>query len=246
MRNLLLASLASLTVTAALQNDADACGPYGGVYAPRVFQLTTHSINNRDNHSWTTRSFALLAQAPEGSPAWRQIAPFTYDYTQIADAPDLDDAMELTLVGPSGTKVVSSRSRVFLKPALGWDHTPTSALELTVKRGEFSIALAGRHTDTKWIAIEGERSGTEADVAWIKQVIAADFDSKYVYVSKVKGTGLETLSAMGADGKYQTFVRRGEQFVDQFAGSARGAITFKGKQFIVQADAGAMRARRVY
>lgn len=254
MRTPLLASLASIasiasiatiaSLTAGLHGSADACGPYGGVYVPRVFQLTTHSIKNRDDQTWSIRSFALLAQAPQGSPAWRQIAPYTYDYTMIADAPDLETPTELTLVGPSGTRVVSTRSRVFLKPALGWDHTPTAALEVTAKRGEFSIALAGRHTDTKWMAMEGERNGTAADIAWVRLMTSSSFDGKHVYVSKVTGTDVEIVSVLH-DGKLLNLLRRDRQSLGQFTGRVHGAITYEGRQFVVQSDGGATRALRI-
>jgi hypothetical protein len=239
---LLLASLAGLTVTA-LQNHADACGPYGGIRPPAVYPLTTHHIH--DGGTWSARSFALLNQAPEVTPAWRQLAPGTYDYTMIAEAKDLDAPAELTLVGPAGTRVVSTRSRVFLEPELGWRHTATSALELNVAKGEYVIALSGRHTDTRWHGLEGERDATAVDRAWVEQQTLAAKPS-YVYVSKVKGTNLETVSVITTGGEVSSFLRSGKVAVRQFSGTIKGAITFGGEQFVLHASRdGAVRAVRI-
>src|SRR5687767_8051115 len=96
MRTLLLASL---TITA-LQNPADACGPY--VVEPTVFQLAN--------------GFALLNQeAEQGEHTWRRLRPHSYDNTQIANTTPLETPMTITLVGPSGTKVVSSKVRALIK-----------------------------------------------------------------------------------------------------------------------------------
>jgi hypothetical protein len=150
MRSLLLAALA-LTAS---HSAADACGPI----IPKVFLLSSHNVFDGKGDAAATRTFAMLHQpiANADKLRWTMLAPMSYDGTRIANAPKLAAPVTLTLVGDSGTQVVTATSQASIKDT--WQvHTPTLALEVKAGReSQFQIAVAGSHTDLAWHAITEE------------------------------------------------------------------------------------------
>jgi hypothetical protein len=220
---LLLASVSALV--AGLSTDADACGSY--VPTPRVLQVATPFMRGEGQRPMT---FVLTGEAPTGKPAWTRIAPGTYDYTEVADAPDLARPMEVTLLGPSGTRLVSTARRSFIQHSFV-THKPSAALEIEVKRGEFTIALAGRHTGATWLELSNEKEGTAADVAWAKSTGVVP-TSLAVYVHRVEGSDLETVAVFTKAGTV-TLVRQGKSLIGSFDGYAIGAMAERGERFII-------------
>src|SRR3954471_13211566 len=104
MRNA-LALLVPVLASFAAQ-PADACGPYG--YTPRLMRVTTHFADGG------TRAFVITNEQVSDNQAWVRLAPMTYDYAAVVDVANPETAIDVTLVGPKGTKVVSSRERVYL------------------------------------------------------------------------------------------------------------------------------------
>jgi hypothetical protein len=217
--------LASVSALVASLSDADACGSY--VPTPRVMQIVTPFVRGEGVRA---RTFVLTGDAPTGKLAWQRLAPGTYDYSELAEAPDLAQPMEFTLLGPSGAKLMSSKRRAFLQ------HTfvtlkASAALEIEATRGDFAIALVGRHTGASWFEIGGEREGSATDLAWAKSMgVAAT--SNAIYVHKVENTSLETLSVFTKDGT-TTLVRDGKSLIGAYQGWAVGGISEHGERFIV-------------
>src|SRR5512140_2069099 len=120
----LLTSLAAtLALSSAFVPDAPACG-----FDPRpaALRVTSHFIPGAG-----TRSFVVIGDAPTlAESAWRQLAPSSYDGTRIADLPELAAPYELTLVGPSGTRHVSTTHEVALAGDWIAGSAPHAALEI--------------------------------------------------------------------------------------------------------------------
>jgi len=222
MRNLLIVPmLASLALAA---EPADACGPY--VSKPRLMQLTTHFTDGG------LRSFAITNEPAPANLAWTRLAPSTYDYASIAEASDPERALDLTLVGPDGTQLVSSRRRVFLSQTFT-KSTPSVAMEITVPRGQFAIALAGKHADATWNAGRQVRVGNRYDVAWVNTQGIEPMMASLVSASKIDGTDLEAITVLPKTGEQITFVRRGTQVARQFEGTLLGLLGVDGERFVV-------------
>jgi hypothetical protein len=230
MRTLLLATL----TLSALQNPADACGSY--VREPAVLQLTSHYTRTG------VRTFVMLNERVPENVRWREMAPGTYDYSRIAQGSSTR-AQEFTLVGPSGTKVVSTSSRWFIDSTMG-PRKQFAALEIADK-GDFRIALPGRHTDITWSGMGGEKTGSAADIAWLASQKIVPAESAYVGVSKLHGTEFEAVSLMTNDG-HVTFVRSGRTVIAQLTGSVVGVLSTKGERFIVSSHDGAMSTAHIY
>ena len=219
MRTLLLASL----TISALQNPADACGPY--VVEPTVFQLTS--------------GFALLNQAPdEYAPAWRRLHPNSYDHTQIADTTPLATPMTITLVGPSGTKVVSSKERALIKS--GFSRTKaTVALAIDRSNDEsFYVALAGNHPNAAWIGLGDQVRGSQADVDWVTAQGVTPYrgyGGPSVYIRKLQNTAYETITVSTKSGSV-TFIRSAGQQVLRFDGAIVGGLSLRGHTFVIKSD----------
>lgn len=230
MRNLLLAPvLASFVLSSA---PAEACGPY--TPEPTLFKLSTHAVRSGTRLvTTTTRTFVLtdtIDRAQADRLAWQPLAPGTYDYARMALAPDLAQPIDLTLIGPGGTKVVSSKRRAFLDRTFA-ELQPSSALEVEVERGKFAFAIAGRHARAKWISLD-DRGTTAADLAWVEKQGVTVIDPQYVQVAKLAGTHLVTISVLTKDGMV-TMVRSGHALYAQFAGTTRGAVEVDGQRFAV-------------
>jgi len=223
MRTTLL--LASVSALVSNLSTADACGSY--VPTPRVLQLAQPYAPGEP-------TFVLTGEAPTGKVAWQRIAPMSYDSTEVADAPDLAQPMEITLVGPAGNKLVSSKRRSFIQHSFE-RHSASAALEITAKRGDFAIALAGRHTGAVWLAAEGEHDGTRADRAWAIAAGAKPLSNTHVYVSRIHGSNLELVSVIDNDGVL-TLVRSGTTAASSLRGYAMGIVAEHGAQFIVTQD----------
>jgi hypothetical protein len=228
MRTLLLASL----TISALQNPADACGPY--VHEPTVFQLSSHYVRGAREQS---RTFALLNEAPTGTPVWRALAPGTYDGAQIADASPLPAPMTLTLVGPSGTQLVASDNRSVIQGGLR-SLQPTFALEVDTQRGAFVVALAGRHPNAKWIALDTQVQGSKADLDWVTAHGVTPYRGYGVgvYISKLQNTAYETVTVNTKEGATITFVRSGGTEIVRFDGYAMGGLSINGNSFVLKSD----------
>src|SRR5262249_20018795 len=129
-----LVALAAVPATPA----ADACG----YVTPTVFLVTTHEFRaDRSSHSLVR----LHDAAPAGLP-WERAEPMSYDSTEIAPAPQLDRPMTFTLVGTSGTQVMSSALQRFIAHDLwSFDAPATAAVDLGRVDQSFRIALAGTH-----------------------------------------------------------------------------------------------------
>jgi hypothetical protein len=144
MRTLLIAALAISTFSSPA---AEACGDYR--FRPRVFLLSSHGV--KTTTGWQTRTFAVLGNDAPADAKWRALAPRTYDHSRIANAPALEHDVQLTLVGPGGTRIVTSRSRWFLDSAWRFGK-PSIVVEVSTGDKQLTIALAGRHADAVWIA----------------------------------------------------------------------------------------------
>jgi len=222
MRTLLLASVSALVANL---STADACGSY--VPTPRVLQLAQPYAPGEP-------TFVLTGEVPTGKVAWTRLAPHSYDSTEVADAPDLAQPMEITLLGPAGAKVVSSKHRSFIQHSFE-RYSASAALEIEAKRGEFAIALAGRHAGAVWLAAEREHDGTRADRAWAIAAGAKPLSNTNVYVSKIHGSNLELVSVIDNDGVL-TIVRSGTTAAGSLRGYAMGIVSERGSEFIVTHD----------
>jgi hypothetical protein len=218
MRTLLLASLTIAT----LQNPADACGPY--VVEPTVFQLA--------------RGYALLNEEPTETPVWRRLAPDSYDSTQIADATPLATPRTITLVGPSGTKVVTGTQRAFFKS--GFTRTSKATVALAIPNGgSYSVALAGAHANAKWIALDTEVRGSKAELDWVSArgvTPYRGYGAPMVYLHKLKNTTYDTVTVFAKEGGMVTFVRSGGHEVARFDGDIVGGVTVRGQAFAISSD----------
>ncbi|HEU0037611.1 MAG TPA: hypothetical protein VFQ53_43670 [Kofleriaceae bacterium] len=229
-RALLVVPALAALVTA---RPADACGGY--VRFPQPMLVTTHFVPARDG-SDRTRMFILSRELAPPHLVWRQLAPMSYDSTQIADREPLDRAYKLTLVGPAGTRVVTAQRRAYLKT---YRSGPMAALEIdpdpVATRWDFRIALAGDQSSTTWL--EATRGAADAsDVRWLQAQSVRGMAPKDLAVSTVKTTRLVTFYQR--DGKPTTLVRSGERAIARAPGYAIGAIETGGMTFVLVDDNG--------
>lgn len=222
MRNALLALpvLASLFAI----KPADACGPYG--FRPSLMHLSTHYADGG------TRTFVLTNQTVSNDQPWVRLAPMTYDSASIVDVDNSEHAANITLIGPKGAKVVSTKERVYLARTF-LSRAPSVAWEIRAPRGEFAIAMSGQHTDAEWITLGEERRGGSADIAWVKAKGLTPMYPEYVTVHKLAGTDFETVTVLPKTGEIITFVRRGDAIYTSFEGSAMGGLSVNGERYVV-------------
>jgi hypothetical protein len=229
MRSMLLAPVLATFALSTIQ-PADACGPYGR--SPRLLQISSHYVDG------ATRTFVLTNEGvPERDLAWVRLAPMTYDYASLADAPDPTRAIDFTLIGPSGTRVVSSREKVYLSHTF-LARKPAVAMEISASKSRFSIAMAGKHADASWIELGTERRGQLADLEWVKARGMTPLLPEHVSVSKLAGTDLEMVRVLPKSGELTTFVRRGNDVDAQFEGTALGGVTTGGQRFVIASKHG--------
>lgn len=198
-----------------------------------MYRLSSHYVLDRDPSTERRRTFALIPErAPEKGLSWRQLSPMSYDMTSIADGMPFTHPVTLTLVGPSGTRVVASKKHVFLSHS--WDfELDTGAVEVP-DHGDFAIALSGSHAGAEWHALEHTPSKKEL-VAWVKAQGVKPFDANSIYASRVDG--VETITLFPENGtKMITFVRRGTENLGRFDGSPLGAYKLAGVTKLVIVD----------
>lgn len=221
MRTLLIAAAAALS--AMPSSRADACGGY--VREPQVLVVSTHHLPRAEGGA-RRRMFVILDErAPEGL-AWTRLAPGSYDDAKIASAPPLAEPMEVTLVGPSGTRTVKLRERVYLASSWQW-RQPTAALEVEPAPGEeLELALRGA-AHAAWLPLDGA-VGSARDVAWLGQQDIDVRSADATFVQRIRGTGLELVTAYPEGAPALTIVRRGERAVASHAGTPAGAYADRG------------------
>ncbi|MBA3504042.1 MAG: hypothetical protein M4D80_41455 [Myxococcota bacterium] len=233
MRTLTLQIAALSLFLLALHRNAEACGSY--VPEPRVLRLSTHQLPSFDKNV-AARSFAVFANAK--APAklvWQQLVPMSYDLTQIANDMALANPVTLTLLGPSGTRVVSSKKHVFLARTFDFNEA-ANAIDIGNASG-FSIALEGAHPDATWSTLEhvGYRK-TNLDT-WVTALGASPSQGGSIHLSRVKGTPFETVSLYVKDSvKMVTFLKHGDRNLGRFEGTPIGTFTNKGVTQLVLVD----------
>jgi hypothetical protein len=227
MRTLLLAAFSLSSLTASQQ--AEACGQP----EPHVFRLASYFIVSVDDAN-ARRTFVLRPgeKVPSEGLEWDQISPRSYDMTEIAAALDFFQPATFTLVGPSGTKVVTTSKHFFLARTFEFKNA-VGALEVDAGEG-FSIALSGKHANARWSELDNLAS-SKANAKWITAHGVTQPDS--IYVSRVKGTDIETLSVFPKGGtKMITFVKQGDKDLGHFEGSPLGSFTVDGISKLVMVD----------
>ena len=171
-----------------------------------------------------------------GDRKWQWLAPGTYDSTNIIELGRLDAPAEMTLLGPSGSRVISSDRRVALSNSwqIGMDQT-RAAIEITLADGDdFQIAVAGRARDAQWFSLEHKGSNASA-VWWLAKlgIVGAD----YINVQPVTGTDYELVEYIANDTSGFA-LRRGKTDVGRYSGSPIGAMQVNGRFFIVTKNNG--------
>ena len=225
---LLAAVLATTTVSTSI---AVACGGYVRVDpAPRVLAVSTHT--SFDGPRSSTRAFVELHLLLDAKTPWQRVAPRSYDNAQIFTMSPLAKPMEVTLVGPSGARVIKTAKQVALKGSwqIGWDKRRI-ALEAPVKQGErFAIAIAGRAADATWGETE-YHEGTAATTWWLGQQGIKDV--QYVGLRTIKDMAFDIVEYSQGDTNHFV-VRDGDRTVGLAAnGRVLGSVTTKGRSFLV-------------
>lgn len=233
MRNFLcLAAAFALSTAVAAPPTADACGgSYGAVVrTPRSFAVSTHFVRDVKGR----RGFVALGGTAPTGLAWKQLAPRTYDATQIAPAP-ARAPMTLTLVGEQGTRVVTSARYVYLSQSMFLPGS-TLALEFDVQPGEdFEIALLGTRTDAKWSDLPERRVGSKADATWLH---ARGFVIEKAELVSVYDAGdVEVLSIWDAKTqRTMSLFRRGMVELGRSLGHPRGTVIVDGTRYVAIAN----------
>jgi hypothetical protein len=180
MRNVVLAAL--MVSSLAPLHDVAACG----VPEPVVYRLSSHEAIDHDQTNDHRRTFALPAPG----------TPFA-------------NPVMLTLVGPSRTRVVSTKRHVVLAGGTGAIEVPAIG-----DYEHFEIALSGAHRDAKWHALVGTAKSNTYRAADVEVIMHRVKDSTKVI----------------------TDVRRGTTSLGRFDGYALGAFELDGLTKLVIAD----------
>ncbi|MBS1120068.1 MAG: hypothetical protein H6Q90_2296 [Deltaproteobacteria bacterium] len=208
MRTILLAVFAVSLAPGG--SPVDACG----YLEPRTFLVSTHHIPGIGTPG-RTRTFAVLGEPAPRDATWQLLAPAGYDTTRIADAAPLDAPLTLTLLGPSGARVVSSARRAFLWSSMQF--APSAVLELDAEAAHTRVALAGSLPGAVWIGLDDAGRS----------------------VSRLHGTKLETVLVMpNGDREPVTLVRRDGQEVARSTGRPIGAMRLYGMHYLFVERAG--------
>jgi hypothetical protein len=229
MRTPLLAALACFALPAPHgSTSVEACG----FSPPQVLLVSNHRLGIADGGP-RTRSFALLGQPVPSGVVWWQLAPGTYDGTQIAEAPALDAPVTLTLLGSAPTRVITTRRRALLAPA--WQFT-TPSVVLELDGATAKVALVGARPDARWTDLDAVRPSA-VDTAWASAQGGRADDQ--LVVSHVHGTDIDTI-ATSAPGSVEstTLVRQGDRLVARVAGRPIGAMTSRGLRYVLVEHAG--------
>lgn len=171
--------------------------------------VSSHSARLADNTS-AQRTFVVFGDAPKiAAVHWHALAPETYDYVKLAELSP-SRAM-LTLIGPSGTRVVTSTHRVALDGSWDLDGRTRLAFEVDVTdKDQFTIALDGNFADATWHEIQ----------------------PRYGRTWPIAGTNIE----VDTTGK-GTVIRVGKKELATVQASVLGAIDYRGSRYLVARDA---------
>jgi hypothetical protein len=226
MKTLLLAAVS----LSALHANADACG----TPAPTVFRLSSHYVVGGAGTDHR-RMFVLLDEVAPKGLYWKQLSPMSYDATEIANAYTLAAPMTFTLVGPSGTRVVSTAKHFYLSKS--WDFTQaTGALEIDLKDDDnFAIAISGTQRRAQWDEVTGEETTKQLE-RWVAKQGVTVLDHSSIYASRIKGTDIEAVAAFDKAGKMITLIKDGSRLVSKIDGSVLGAIEIDGNLQLVVAS----------
>lgn len=228
---LLVTVFATTTLTTEI---AAACGDYVQVDpAPRVLAISTHYV--LDGERSTNRAFVVLERSiePQRDKQWDLLAPGTFDTTRFLVLPRLASPMEVTLVGPSGTRLVQTDKQVALAGGwqIGFDQTRV-ALEVPVQANEqFAVAIAGRATDARWHVVDYHEQPTAQTKWWLQKHGIEGVE--YVVLRTIRDMPFD-LVEYSQGGTTRFIVRdRGRTSGLAANGSVLGAVTTKGRSFIV-------------
>jgi len=220
MRSLILAATLSLT-SLVTPTTADACGGYySGPRAPALYLVSAHHDGEH--------SFVMLNDEFEPKEhQWRVLDPMSFDRTAIAPAPDFTGPVEFMLLGPTGTKKVSTRTRVFIDDAMAPDHKPMFAAQIPGGR-DFRVAVWSAHDSLAWRDL-GNVERTKETAAWAKRL---GVDPGSAFMAREGDT--EMLTYWNAKTRaYNTEVRHRGAFVGTVGGTAIGVITADGLRYVV-------------
>jgi hypothetical protein len=225
MRNLLpCLALAAFATVPFTSSTAEACG--GGYESnvpspPQVTLVQTHRADlSTPGERFGTRSFALLGTSPTlpQKPVWKRLMTTSYDPTEVTQALTYYVPTTLTLLGPSGARIVKSHRRVALKNALWQADSVFDAVELRVPSDEtFTVAILGDHSGAVWHDIEGS----------------------YTWTNKIKGTSLSITRKHDGNGTQFTLTN-GKRTVGSYSGTVMGAIDVDGLRYLVVASSNGM------
>ena len=233
MRPLLLVSL-SLVAALTTARDAEACGGY--IPEPQVLQVSSHRILGRGEQH--TRTFVVLPWdvVPERL-TWDQLSPQSFDSTQFARARPLAKPMTLTLLGPSGTRVVTESRRVYLDRS--WKFLgKVGAIEVDVK-GRFRIALEGAHVKARWLALEPQAPTPEL-TAWLSKQAPAHREVDGIQVRRIAGTTTDVVELYSrTEQRSVTLLKDGNRNAGELASMPIGAFANNGAIQLVLANGAA-------
>lgn len=231
MRSLILAAALAVTSLTAPPT-AEACGgDYANPPAPVLYLVYSDSAG--------AHTFVLLNQPVDEEPhTWRRVAPKSHNLTRVAEAPALSAPVDLTLVGPAGTKVVSTRTKMLVEPARGIDRTPSVALR--VPRGNYAVAAFGAHADYAWEPLVPVGAGPELDT-WSRQV---QLPPEELSLTRAGATTMLTYHDPKTNA-YRTEIKHHGWTFGGGTGRALGVLTANGDRYAVIAYGKALTVVRV-
>ena len=214
----------SLTALAAVipANHADACGP---MPAPHMLAISHHGHH----------TFVVLDEAAPKDANWRQLFPDSYDYTRIADAPDLEAPVELTLLGRSGTRVVTATHRVFLDDAWTVPMQRHVAFEVEGLDNQdwFEVAVVGRRANLSWRTMDQVPDKDNDGIAWL--AAHGRRGVNLAYLTTITGTTTQIVTWFDSTG-VQFAVRRGDADLGEHEGLVIGELDMPGRHLLVRKD----------
>lgn len=243
---LLLAALTSSTLTA--QPTAEACG---GDYAPvrtepQVFPVSIHHVLQTGQQ----RAFVLFDQPAPEHTAWTALAPRSYDGTQIALAAQWTAPVTLTLVGPRGTRLVTTTRYVYLARTFV---RVASALAVEVDAGDdldaATIAIVGNHPTARYGALSS-RTRTIRDEMTVRNFYVSGSAAAAAHVEQIAGTTIDAIgfqrSGPSAAGRRETVIRQGDTDVGVLVrGEAIGSVKIDGTVYLVLREPASTRLVKV-
>jgi hypothetical protein len=218
MRTLLLACFAALLAPRV----AAACGGPRIDPPPRVLTVVSRSFPS--GYHWARRSFVVLPEAADVDSNTRWIHAASYDDTAVSELAALATPVELTLIGPTGVRVVKANRQFAMRR---WLHRkPRIALEIPAD--DSTIAIVGGAKNAQWYQL-GYSPATAATRWWLEHKgIAADWTS----VRPLAGTDIDVIATQ-ASGTSTLVVRRGDDEVGRYNGTAHGAFVVNGRLYLV-------------